>query len=334
MAPGASMRVLFRVAAGPRIGYGHLVRATVLAQVMGTAAVVSLRGNADAGGTARRLGCRMMAGSARTLLSTFQPDVVVIDDPSGIAATAWCRAARFAGVPVASVHDIGIGYCGADLTIDGSVTLPGGVPDGPALLGPRYAILAPCSRRAGSRNRTVLVALGGGPRRAMALALARAIRAVCPDVAVRVAGGHALKRVRPMAAGVVWLGPQRGLADELACASVAVVGGGVTLYEACREGTPTVAVAVARAQRPTIRAFVRAGASLDGGPAYSPSASLAPLLERTPPMVGRLMSDASLRRRIGMTGASLIDGRGAARVARALTTMVRASGRSRRRGPS
>jgi hypothetical protein len=190
----------------------------------------------------------------------------------------------------------------------------------------------------------VLVALGGGPRRAMALALARAIRSACPDVAVRVAAGHAPNRVRPAVAGVTWLGPQRGLADELACASVAVVGGGVTLYEACRAGTPTVAVAVVRAQRPTIRAFVSAGAALDGGPASSRTVSLAS--SRTVPLtaslasseavasrlVDRLMSDPALYRRIGMAGRSLIDGRGAERVTRALMTLVRASDRSRRGG--
>jgi spore coat polysaccharide biosynthesis predicted glycosyltransferase SpsG len=123
-------------------------------------------------------------------------------------------------------------------------------------------------------------------------------------------------------AGVTWLGPRRGLGDELACASVAVVGGGVTLYEACREGTPTVAVSVVRAQRPTIRAFVSAGAALDGGPASS--------LAVAPRLVARLMDDPARCRRIGKTGRSVIDGRGAQRVASAITTLVRASHRSRR----
>jgi hypothetical protein len=263
-----------------------------------------------------------VGGSARALLRTLRPDLLLIDDPWGRAATAWCRAARFAGVPVASVHDIGIGYCGADLTIDGSVIQSAGRPDGPALLGPRYAILAGRSRRVLRRSRTVLVALGGGPRHGVALSLARAIRAACPDAAVRVATGYAPNRVRPAVAGVMWIGPQRGLGDELAGASVAVVGGGVTLYEACREGTPAVAVAVVRAQRPTIRAFVRAGASLDGGPAASPAGATH--------LVDQLLSDPALCRRIGRTGRAVIDGRGAQRVARALTTLVRASRRSRR----
>jgi UDP-2,4-diacetamido-2,4,6-trideoxy-beta-L-altropyranose hydrolase len=319
---GGALRVLFRVAAGPRIGYGHLVRATVLAQAMGTPAVVSLRGNSDACGTARRLGCRIVVGWAQALLRTIRPDIVLIDDPSRKRAAAWRRAAQSAGVPVASVHDIGIGYCGADLTIDGSVTLPAGTPDGPALLGPRYAILAPRSRSVGRRDRTVLVALGGGPRDSVALALARAIREECPDVAVRVAAGYAPNRVRPTVAGVTWLGPQRGLGGELARASVAVVGGGVTLYEACRDGTPTVALNVVRSQRPTIRAFVIAGAALDGGPASS--------LAGARRLVARLINDPALRRRMGMTGHALIDGRGAKRVARALRTLARASRRSRR----
>lgn len=315
------LRVLFRVAAGPRLGFGHLVRATVLARAMGVEMVVSLRGSAEARRTAKRLGCRVVPGPARALLPTMRPDILVIDDPSGRAAAAWCRSGRSEGVPVASVHDLGIAYCGADLTIDGSVTLAGGRPDGPALLGPRYAILGPRSERVARRSRAVLVALGGGPRAGVALALARAIRSACPDVAVRVAAGYAPTRPRPVVAGVTWLGPQRGLGRELARASVAVVAGGCTLYEALRDGTPTVAVSVVPAQRPTIRACASAGAALDGGPAAASAA-----VRR---LVARLLDDAGLRRQIGATGRSLIDGRGAARVARAVATLARTSHRNR-----
>ena len=318
------LRVLFRLAAGPRIGYGHLVRATVLAGAMKTPAVVSLRGNAVARKTAGRLGCQVRGGSARVLLAALHPDLVVIDDPSEHAATAWCLVARSEGIPVASVHDLGIGYCGADLTIDGSVTRPAGRPTGPALLGPRYAIVAPRADHAARRSRTVLVALGGGPRHGVALGIARAIRHACPDVTVRVASGHAPASARPVINGVEWLGPQRGLGDELARASIAVVGGGVTLYEACREGTPAVAIAVVPAQRPTIHAFARAGAVLDAGPTAPPA--------RTARVVETLLNDAVLRRRIGRTARLMIDGRGANRVAQVLAKLARPPVGSRRGG--
>ena len=51
---------------------------------------------------------------------------------------------------------------------------------------------------------------------------------------------------------------RHGLHDELARAGVAVVGGGVSLYEACAHGVAAVGVPVVAAQRPTVAAFVTA----------------------------------------------------------------------------
>jgi hypothetical protein len=323
-----AMTVVFRVAAGPRLGYGHLVRATVLGQAMGVPVVVSLRGGIAAKRVAQSRGGVVVDGSPRSVLARLRPDLVVIDDPSGDAAAAWCRAARAAEVPVASVHDIGIGYCCADLTIDGSVTRPGGGLAGTALLGPRYAIVAPRAPGGHRSPQTVLVALGGGPRRAVALTIALAIRRRCPDAAVRIAAGHASASAsaRESVDGITWLGPQRGLGDELAHATLAVVGGGVTLYEACREATPAVAVAVVAAQRPTIRAFVRAGAALAGGSIAS--------LSQAPALVAALLNDSARQRRVSRHARRLIDGHGASRVATALVKLVHRSNRSRRGGRS
>ena len=59
--------------------------------------------------------------------------------------------------------------------------------------------------------------------------------------------------------GITWLGPQRGLASELASCGVAITGGGVSLYEAVTLRTPVVAWPVVRAQIPTVQAFGRKG---------------------------------------------------------------------------
>jgi len=307
-----AIRALFRVAAGPRTGYGHLVRATVLARACGVEPVLSLRGGQAARRTARQLGCRVAAGTARQLLKAVRPDVVVIDDPSPVAAHRFCRAARRQGLRVASVHDLGLGYCDADLTIDGSIAQPHGTADGCALLGTPYAILEPCGQPA-ARPRdagTVLIALGGGPRRQAARRLARMIATRHPQVSIRVAGGFAALRRTAADSRIVWLPPQRGLARELARADVAVVGGGVTLYEACAAGTPAVGVAVVPAQRPTICGFARLGAIRDGG---SPSH-----VRRAAAEVTRLIEQSALRARVAREARALVDGDGARRVAAAV----------------
>jgi len=58
--------------------------------------------------------------------------------------------------------------------------------------------------------------------------------------------------------GIEVVAPQRFRA-ALAQATVAVVAGGTTLYEACALGTPVVAVPVVPGQATTVRRFVRAG---------------------------------------------------------------------------
>lgn len=314
-ARGTRPRVIFRVAAGPRTGYGHLVRATVLARAMGVRATVSIRGGAQATQAAAGRGCRVVRGSASTVIRAARPDLLIIDDPSTIHASLWRRTAGRSGVPVASIHDIGLAYCGADLTIDGSVTRRGRRPRGPALLGPRYAILAPARRGARAAGRlSVLIALGGGPRRGAALTMALAIRRLSPNAEIRIAGGFGGRAPDALPPGVTWLGPRQRLSEELARAAVVVVGGGVSLYEACCVGVPAVAVGVVPAQRPTIREVVARGAALDGGRASTAA--------RSASQVARLLADGQLRSRLSAAGRRLVDGNGARRVARALGNLA------------
>ena len=322
----ASSGVLFRVAAGPRQGYGHLVRATVIARAMGVRARVAVRGGAQAQRVARELGCDLASGTSARLARRGRISLLVIDDPCRRQAEGWCRAFRRAGVPVASIHDLGTAYCGADLTIDGSVTQQGRRPRGAALIGSRFAILKPAgvalSTATGGGH--VLVALGGGRRRQTGLAIARAIRRRRAGVPVRIAGGFGSPAPRRAPDGVSWLAAPHQLARAIAEASVVVTGGGVTLYEACRTGTPAVGIAVVPAQRPTIAAFARRGAALDGGTTRH--------IGRAVRQIARVIDELPLRRALARRGRRLIDGGGAARVARALQALQsRANAREERR---
>jgi spore coat polysaccharide biosynthesis predicted glycosyltransferase SpsG len=100
-------------------------------------------------------------------------------------------------------------------------------------------------------------------------------------------------------------------------ATVAILAGGVTLYEACAIGVPAIAVALSRHQHLTVRGIARAGAAIEAGGAYGryvvagfsrPAAKIARLTER-------LLDDAAARRRIRAAGRRLVDGNGAFRVA-------------------
>jgi spore coat polysaccharide biosynthesis predicted glycosyltransferase SpsG len=250
-------------------------------------------------------------------------------------------------VAVASIHDLGIGCYDADLLIDGSVirslaqvspgsringisrpgrsALPGLPATRRALTGPSFAIVDPrlTQLRHSARSRHgVVVSLGGGPRAEVACAIAEEIARRAPDVQVRVVGGFVSsgppKRRNQWLPNVAWVGASTNLAKELGNASVAVVGGGVSLYEACALGTAAVGVPVVNGQRPTVAGFVARGAALG-----RPRAALVP--RRVAADALKLLREERLRKFVARSARRLIDGRGAIRVARAIARLTEAS---------
>ena len=346
------LSILFRASAGPRRGYGHLVRCRSLARALGVRPLIALRGGPRVVETAVALGCDVIKGSASNLLRCLSPDVLVVDDPVAADAGRWMRAARRVGCLVVSIHDLGLGCLDADLVIDGSITRNARARCGQTLAGPQYAVLDPApfvergdrlrggrlppSRNASADRRSlgggrqaaqnnierdpsaVLVALGGGPRAELANDIAEAIVEANPQVRVRIAGGFA-GISRQEAAQISWIGPSGSLHAEMARASVAVVGGGVSLYEACAHGVAAVGVPVVAAQRPTVSAFVERGVArgVTRGP-VSPESVAAECVE--------LLTDEAMRHHIERLGKRLIDGRGAFRAAAAVSRLARNGG--------
>ncbi len=329
MTSGVRTRCVFRVAAGPRLGFGHLLRARALARQMGIRPIVSMRGNAAARATARSLGCRLVQQSA--LLA--DADVLVVDDPSARHGAVWLRRARAAGVASVAVNDVGVGGKGADLMVDGSITTA--LRGTRALAGPSFCILDPAVARArlarrrgrAGRQQTVLVSLGGGRQiRRHAVRIVAAIERRCPGVSIQVAAGMSARRLPALPHGR-WIVRRQGLSRDLAAADVVVVGGGVTLYEACAIGAPVVATAVVAAQRAAIRTFVRLGAALDGGEVGRRPADSA---ARVGAAVAALLGDPSRRRRLTAVARRLVDGRGAGRVAGCIAALAGHNGRQAR----
>lgn len=335
------MTVAFRVAASARIGFGHLVRATRLARALGVPPRVSIRGTEAARETGRRLGARLLEGSARALIRPGL-SLLVIDDPSQRAALPWLRAARRAGVPVASIHDVGIAPLASDLAVDGSLGAGrvGGLGTSvdACRLGPAYAVLSPdlAARRGGRakglrHDATVVVGLGGGRQAAAGVSIVRHLRdglrgrPRLSGVRVLLSLGldsHATRGGRGLPAGAVVVAPSRFRA-ALERATVAVVAGGTTLYEACALGTPVVAVPVVPGQSSTVRRFVRAG--LAAGARVGPAAVGSDRWGRTIAAAALdLLADADRRAALSARGPRVIDGRGATRVAQAIAGLLRA----------
>ncbi len=323
MSACAALRVLFRAAAGPRRGFGHLVRCRSLARALGVRPLVTLRGGEMAEDTALGLGCDVVRGHASQLISALAPDVVVVDDPAAADAKRWIDAAHRQGCLVASVHDLGLGCRDADLVIDGSIVSTATANHGQTLAGPQYAVLDPSLSNTASAGvegthhlRRVLIALGGGPHVDLGRDIARAIVAALPDADVRIAGGFSAPISLHEHERITWTGPLMGLASELSRTGVAVVGGGVSLYEACALGVAAVGVPVVAAQRPTIEGFRRLDAARGVG--AEPVTA-----ERVAREALALLQDDTLRRRIAIQARRLVDGRGALRAAAAIERLLR-----------
>ena len=311
---------LFRVAAGSRLGFGHLMRARSLARCLSARVVFSVRGGKAARHAARALGCKLATRSTRLRTA----DLTVVDDPSPRHSRLWTTRARRLGVPCVSVHD-GRPSGNADLRIVGSLGAGRPRSRGAALVGPRFYLLD--SRVVRLRNRAfrtrirhrVLIALGGG-RHVWSIAqpLVDEVRARNRRASVVVAPGFSPGR-RPSLRGARWLTTPTRLVTALSQSDVAVVAGGVTLYEACALGVPSVALAVVPAQHRAIREFARRGAVLDA--AAGPRGKT--LSARAARSVAQLLAQEERRAAIAARARQLVDGRGAERSAAAIHALVK-----------
>jgi spore coat polysaccharide biosynthesis predicted glycosyltransferase SpsG len=290
------LHVLFRVVAGPRVGFGHLVRCRSIARALNVEPIASVRGTRLTQHVARSMGWSLVEAAGAGALRRPGYELLVIDDPSGPDAAIWVRRARQLKIPVASVHDLGLGRVESDARFDASADP---ILD-PSVLAARLRTRRPAPFR-------VLIALGGGAHvRTLAARLADAIAARVPNVRVHAACGFTDDgRTRQLARGR-WIAAPDGLAEELSAATVVVTAGGVTLFEACALGVPAVALAVTEAQRLTVRAVARAGAAIDGG---SPPVD-ASAIARAADAAAALLTDARECRRMSAAGRRLVDARG------------------------
>jgi spore coat polysaccharide biosynthesis predicted glycosyltransferase SpsG len=118
------------------------------------------------------------------------------------------------------------------------------------------------------------------------------------------------------------LAPRRFRA-ALEQATVAVVAGGTTLYEACALGTPVIAVPVVPGQATTVRRFVRAGLAAGARPRSGAAVGSDRWGQAIAAAALDLLADADRRAALSARGPRVIDGRGAQRVAQAIAGLVR-----------
>jgi UDP-2,4-diacetamido-2,4,6-trideoxy-beta-L-altropyranose hydrolase len=335
----AAGRVVFLTVGGAQIGLGHVKRCLALGKALaseGADITFAVSPDPDVARIVERAGFPVIQRAwvsapsiACAVVSELGADIVIVD--AYVARTLHFQALRPVAPQLVAIDDTAERLLPVDVVVNvgaGTEALPYCVPAGTTLLlGSRYALVdpayaAPPARVYGTRVEHALVTLGGSAHpealRAAVAAVDAAVEGSCVDVVVGPFGSAATidGAVRTGRNRLATHGHVPDLRPLMLEADLAVTGAGVTLYELAATATPAVMVMTEPKQARNVAAFGSAGAALFAGPASAPD-----LGARVRAAVTRLCDDRGVRAGLGAAGRGLVDGQGAARVARELVSM-------------
>jgi UDP-2,4-diacetamido-2,4,6-trideoxy-beta-L-altropyranose hydrolase len=316
-----------RTTAGPQIGFGHLKRCFSLAQALQDSfspVFILDREDSGIGAQVAKMGWKYYCRELDALFESMpDPAGILIDTRVTAGLDGFIAKAKSRGIPVISIHDLGLAPLASDIAVDGSVVAPSGDPfphSGRRFGGTEYMVLDPVYGRLRERPKpirerihSVFVNLGGGDSAKYFSGVLEGLKR----------WSHALDVVG--VPGFVSWGQEtigrrewyplhfhwetEGLEGLLFQADLAITAGGLSAYEALCAGTPLAALSYDPPQQTTIAALTGKGACVDLGPGdaldpFQVSATLS-LID----------TDIDRRRSLSIHGREIVDGRGVDRVA-------------------
>ena len=322
---------LIRCDGGGKYGYGHVKRMVALARSLrdreGIGALFALNGSEDAARPIRRAGfeCVMLHGESdlETLVDANSPDLLLLDGRDGPTRAELEKLGR--GVAVTAVIDDGHDRrLAADYAyyppVPGAKALNWNGTNTLARVGWEWSLLGLNPNTAASRapqsRPAVLVAMGGSDPHGLTLRMAKALGELDPDLRVRFVIGAGMKDGAKVAAGLVKLKKNyetvenaEDLTLAYASAEVVLCAFGVTAYELAALGIPAIYLGLTPDHAASASAFADAGMGISLGVADTVSD------DEIAATVQWLMHKPNLRRDMRNAGLSLMDGRGAERIA-------------------
>jgi len=331
-----SARVVFRADGNPAIGGGHIMRSLALASVFAENGwQVGFASRAESYKAMPPLGASGYdifslpedSASEAAALAAHWPggcDLLVVDhyerdESLEHACRPWAKR-------ILVVDDLADRKHDADVLVDSGAAAPAVyeklVPATCRVLtGAKYAVLHPSfilareaalSRRDGRAVSRILVSLGQmDPDNATALAL-DAIEMSGFGGAVDVVLGQSaphLSAIRRRAKHRVNLHVNiSNMPALMATSDLAIGAGGVSGFERCCVGLPSLLLQIAANQVNVIRTIATAGAGIDCGLAAGMQ------VENLAWHLGEILEDADRRQQMAVAGAALVDGRGAQRI--------------------
>jgi UDP-2,4-diacetamido-2,4,6-trideoxy-beta-L-altropyranose hydrolase len=330
--------VVFRTGASKQIGLGHLRRCLSLAEALrrlGTDCFFLLDEDpvcADQTAAAGFEAVRIRPGE--DLLQTIEQcrrrrAMAVVADSYALD-TAYLAGLRETKAVVVAVDDLADRELPVDLVINGSMNA-----DRLAyhtrkatrfLLGPQYILLRSefaeePKRTIAKHIRRVLVTVGGGdPDRLTPRLVCWAADAV-KDASVDVVIGPMFDKPDVLSADLksaaaVHSNPQ-DIRELMLSTDLALCGGGQTTYELAATGTPALAVRLEDNQTQNLAGLNAAGALVWAGDVHD-----ADLEAKTKRALTAIAGDPARRAALSQRGRALVDGQGAARVARAILDLA------------
>lgn len=325
------LKLLLRLDAGHRVGLGHAVRSAALVERLGRPVELVVAGNGEALAQffpqARLCPLGDDGDDLVRLVAAERPDAVLVDVPH-LAEDAWRRLGT-AGHPVIAVDDEG-GAVVADLVINGTVLdsyhhYPTVATSARLLLGPDYTLLRPAFAVTPWRDpeaAAVTIVVGGGERaRDWAFRLMEADHTGWGAITMVVGSAFPDRPVLAEACECQGITLRHGLdaaglAQLLARAQVALITGGMVLYECMAVGTPAVVFPQVPNLPPEAEWFAAKGCIIDLG--YEGGMDMNTVSAR----VGALLADRVAARRMAAKARACVDGHGLERAAAAINELL------------
>ena len=329
---------MIRCDGGGKFGYGHVKRMVALARALrdreGLGVLFALNGTEDAAQPIRRAGFEVAmlhgASDLETLVDANSPDILLLDGREGPNRAQLEKLKR--GVAVTAVIDDGHDRRkAADLAyyppVPGAKALDWLGANTLARVGWEWSLLGlninAVPTRAPSSRPTVLVAMGGSDPHGLTLRTGKALSGLEPSLRIRFVIGTGMKDGAQVARGLVALRSNYetiegadDLTTEYASADLALCAFGVTAYELATLGVPAIYLGLTDDHAASASAFADAGMGRSLGVADRvPDAEIARAVQG-------LMNKPQARREMRNAGLSLMDGRGAARIAADLSAAL------------
>jgi UDP-2,4-diacetamido-2,4,6-trideoxy-beta-L-altropyranose hydrolase len=325
-----------RTAAGPQIGFGHLRRCMILAQSLLDCCRPLFLLDAQDRWCHEQLAEQgfeyCLARDGQVWIGITDPAALLIDTRLADGLDRLIATAQSRGVPIISIHDMGLNPLPSDIVIDGSIasSLFQGAffQNAKSFCGTNYMVLDPAFQALHQKRmricknvRSVVVSLGGGDSRKYFPVILKGLKAWAQE-AVEVIGlkgfvnwgQETLEQMDWHPLHFRWEGgsPDRFLIH----ADLAITAGGLSAYEALCAGTPLLSFSYDPLQQASINAIEAAGACINLGPGDDLDSM------RLAEVLSSISAGMHERRRISLNGRKMIDGRGAERVSHIVRQLI------------